>query len=139
MGLFNSNGGIIGKVNNPSGSTAKGSWSLLQQFLSASAGSWPPPVLALFGGGFTSANTAVTDKYTYSNDAVAGGTALGTARQSPAATGNSTRGIFGGGYTTSATAVTDKYTYSGDAVAAGTNLVPARYWLAAASSSPGGF
>ena len=145
MGLFNSNGGIIGKVNNPSASTATGSWSILQQFLSRSAGSWPGagpvlgPALALFGGGYSTANTAVTDKYTYSNDAVVGGTALGTARTALAAAGNSTQGIFGGGYTTAPVAVTDKYTYSNDAVVGGTALGTARYGLAATSSSPGGF
>ena len=139
MGLFNSNGGIIGKVNDPSAFTATGSWSILQQFLSRSAGLWPPPVFALFGGGFSTANTAVTDKYTYSGDTRVAGTALGTARLVLAAAGNSTVGIFGGGSGSVISDVTDKYTYSNDAVVGGTVLGTARYGLAATSSSPGGF
>ena len=94
---------------------------------------------ALFGGGFTSANTAVTDRYTYSSNAVAAGTSLGTARDYLAAAGNATVGIFGGGVTTVVTNVTERYTYSGNTVAAGTSLGTARYGLAATSSLPGGF
>jgi alpha-tubulin suppressor-like RCC1 family protein len=101
----------------------------------------PPPGtdFALFGGGFTSAVTAVTDKYTYSGDIVAAGTALGTARYYLAAAGNSTRGIFGGGYIgTAIVAVTDKYTYSGDTCVAGTSLGIGRSALAAAGNSTQG-
>ena len=92
----------------------------------------------LFGGGFTSADSAYTDKYTYSGDTVAAGTVLGLARYGLAATGNATVGIFGGGYTDAYSAYTDKYTYSGDTVAAGTVLGLARQCLAACSSTANG-
>jgi hypothetical protein len=50
------NGGIIGKVNAPTGATASGIWSLVRQFLSRSAGLWPGlpfnvEFLVLAGGG----------------------------------------------------------------------------------------
>jgi hypothetical protein len=48
---------------------------------------------ALFGGGFSTAVTAVTDKYTYSGDTVAAGTALGTARSALAASSSSPGGF----------------------------------------------
>jgi hypothetical protein len=95
--------------------------------------------VGIFAGGYTTAITAVTDKYTYSGDTRVAGTALGAARYVLAAAGNSTQGIFGGGTAAAITAVTDKYTYSGDTRVAGTALGTARYGLAATSSSPGGF
>ena len=93
--------------------------------------------VGIFGGGYTSAVSNYTDKYTYATDTVAAGTVLGLARRYLAAAGNSTVGIFGGGYTTAVSTYTDKYTYGTDTVAAGTVLGLARYGLAAASSSPG--
>ncbi len=89
----------------------------------------------LFGGGYTTVNTNYTDKYTYSNNAVAAGTVLGLARYWLASCGSSTVGIFGGGYTTVNTNYTDKYTYSNNSVAAGTVLGLARYALAACGNS----
>lgn len=95
--------------------------------------------VGIFGGGTNgSGNSAITDKYTYSNDSRTGGTVLGTARYGLAACGNSTVGIFGGGFTSTYVAVTDKYTYSGDVVASGTVLGTARYYLAASSNVHGG-
>jgi hypothetical protein len=48
---------------------------------------------ALFGGGYSNAATAVTDRYTYASNAVAAGTALGTARRHLAATSSSPGGF----------------------------------------------
>jgi len=45
----------------------------------------------LFGGGYT--NTDYTDKYTYSNDTVAAGTVLGSARSYLAACSSTANGL----------------------------------------------
>jgi len=63
--------------------------------------------------------TTTTNKYTFSSDAVASGTALLAALTYGQATGNSISGIFGIG---NSTVTTNKYTYSGDTVISATSL-----------------
>src|SRR5665213_1560971 len=66
-------------------------------------GFWNKPQVggfAIFGGGdgpSYAPDYAVADRYTYSSNAVAPGTNLGTARRSMNTAGNSTVGIFSGG------------------------------------------
>jgi len=47
----------------------------------------------LFGGGNDGANSAYTDKYTYSGDTVAAGTVLGLARDGLAACSSTANGL----------------------------------------------
>jgi len=47
----------------------------------------------LFGGGYSTANSAYTDKYTYSGDTVVAGTVLGLARRSLAACSPTANGL----------------------------------------------
>lgn len=84
----------------------------------------------IFAGG--SPNTGIpvttTDKYTYSGDTTAAGTALNVARNNGGGAANATVGICGGGYNTTPAviATTSKYTFSGDTTAAGTAFATAR-------------
>lgn len=99
----------------------------------------PPPVttaFGVFGGGFASGNSAVTDRYVYASDTTVVGASLATARYSLSAVSNAAVGIFAGGIAAStAIAITDKYTYSVNTVTPGTVLLVGRRIMAGAGSS----
>lgn len=99
-------------------------------------------------GGYTGAAfSLITDRVTYSTEAIAAvaGANLSQAREGPGAAGNSDKGIFAGGATAvgSATPVitADRNTYSTETTAAvsGANLSQARALLAAVGNSDKGF
>jgi hypothetical protein len=89
-----------------------------------------------YSSNVVSPGTAFTSNlYTYAGNTFTTGTSMGTGKNSPAATGNSTLGVWGGGNTGSIVATTTIYTYSGNSVAAGTNLVAAKSGQSAAGTA----
>ena len=84
--------------------------------------------LAIFAGGFTTTTVGISDKYTYSTNAVAVGASLSAARRNLAAASDAIVGIFGGGYSgaTVNSVATDRYTYITDVFVSGNSLSPAK-------------
>lgn len=83
--------------------------------------------LAVFAGGYTTATVGVSDKYTYTTNAVVVGASLTAVRRNLAAAGDKVVGVFGGGYSgaTVNTTTTDRYTYITDVFVPGASLSPA--------------
>jgi len=103
----------------------------------------PSPNTGYFGGGYSTGIESTMDKVTYSTDTTAAvpGAALSVARNSLAATGNSTAGYFGGGGSSGYESTMDKVTYASDTTAAvpGAALSDARSGLAATGNSTAGY
>lgn len=97
--------------------------------------------IALFMGGVTTSptTTAVTDKYTYTTDGVAAGTALTSARAGQAGFGNDDAGFSAGGSTNETDAgklnTIRKYTYATDVESAGVTGLNTAKWRIGGSQS----
>ena len=128
------------KVLFANGSTSNGTNLATIRRACAAAGS---TTFGLIGGGATfSTLYNVVDKYTYSTDGVAAGTALGLARYEFAACGSLYRGLFslGGDFINPyIKTYTDLYTYSSDAVAAGTTISQGRMGNGSCSNPTTGY
>ena len=115
------NGGIVGTVNSPSGSSAddSGVWGVNDVFYGIKElGSWGEVPryfgsIGLFGGGYITAATNVIDYVTISTPSNATDFGdLTVARYGLASCSNGVYGLFGGGYATSNANVIDYVTIS---------------------------